>query len=172
MGGADLVILCFFLCIACYHDYRRGRIPNWLVLAGLSVGLLRAFYLGGPQAAVGFIIQGCVVILVFYPLFSIGTFGAGDLKLFGVCCGYLPQDRILSFLFFALLFAAVHSFIRFTRREDCIERFTYFFSYLKEVADSGEWKLYWRDRNEMKKASVCLAGPILLSMIMYMGGLY
>ena len=148
-----MVILCFFLCIACYHDYRRGRIPNWLVLAGLSVGLLRAFYLGGPQAAVGFIIQGCVVILVFYPLFSIGTFGAGDLKLFGVCCGY-------------------HSFIRFTRREDCIERFTYFFSYLKEVADSGEWKLYWHDRNEMKKASVCLAGPILLSMIMYMGGLY
>lgn len=128
--------------------------------------------MGRVEGVCCFLMHFVMVILFFYPLFRIGTIGAGDLKLFGVCCGFLPQDRILVFLFFALLFAAVHAFIRFTRREDVVERFSYFFSYLKEVADSGEWKLYWRDREEKKKASICLAGPILLSFVMYMGGLY
>lgn len=167
-----MLVLCLFLGIACYYDYRWGRIPNWLVMISFSIGILRSAYMSGAGGMLRFLIQGSIVILFFYPLFAIGTFGAGDLKLFGVCCGFLPEDHILSFLFFALLFAAVHSFIRFTRREDCIERFLYFISYVKEVADSGRWKLYWHDREEMKSASVCLAGPILLSMIMYVGGLY
>lgn len=167
-----MVILCVLLCVACFFDYRQSRIPNWLVIISLSAGAARALYLEGLAGVISFFLQGGMVVLAFYPLFRIGTMGAGDLKLFGVCCGYLPEDRILSFLFFSLLYAAVHSFIRFTRREDCLERFSYFFSYLREVADSGEWKLYWHDREERKRAGICMAGPILLSMIMFMGGLY
>ena len=167
-----MIVLCIFLCCACYYDYRRGKIPNWLVLAALVYGLARAVLQEGIEGLGTFLLQGAAVVFFFYPLFRIGTMGAGDLKLFGVCCGFLPAEGILYFLFFALLFAAVHSFIRFTRREDVIERFSYLFSYLKEVADSGEWKLYWHDHEERKRGSVCMAGPILLSMIMYMGGLF
>ena len=167
-----MIVLCIFLCIACYYDYRKGKIPNPLVLIALMTGIIRQFYVSGLIGCLSFIAHAVIVILCFYPLFRIGTIGAGDLKLFGICCGVLPAECILSFLFFALLFAAVHSFICFTRREDVIERFSYLFSYLKEVADSGEWKLYWRDKEDRNGASVCLAGPILLSMIMYVGGLY
>lgn len=167
-----MIVLCVFLGIACYYDYRKGIIPNWLVLIALAAGIIRQFHMSGIIGCLGFLAHAVIVILCFYPLFRIGTIGAGDLKLFGICSGFLPDDRILYFLFFALLFAAVHSFICFTRREDVIERFTYLISYIKEVADSGEWKLYWRDQEAKKKAGVCLAGPILLSMIMYVGGLY
>ena len=167
-----MIILCFFLCLACYFDYQHHRIPNWLISFILTVGIARAFCQNGMLGDIVFLIQGTVVILCFFPLFRIGTMGAGDLKLFGVCCGFLPGDRILYFLFFTLFFAAVHSFIRFTRREDVIERFSYLWTYLCEVAGSGKWKAYWQDGEERQKAGICLAGPVLLSMIMYMGGLY
>lgn len=167
-----MIILCIILAITCYFDYRWGKIPNWLVGTALLAGMIRMALYDGLLGEFGFIFRAVTVILVFYPLFRIGTIGAGDLKLFGVCCGVLPKERVLYFLFFALLFAGVHSFICFTRREDVIERFSYLFAYIKEVAGSGKWMLYWRNEGDRKRASVCLAGPILLSMIMYVGGLY
>ena len=52
----------------------------------------------------------CNVLLTtvaFYLFFYIGAMGAGDVKLLGVCAGYFSGEKVLCFLFFALLFAAV-----------------------------------------------------------------
>jgi hypothetical protein len=43
---------------------------------------------------------------------------------------------------------------------------------VKEVADSGEWKLYFNDLQEKRDAGICMAGPILLSVLCYWGGFY
>ena len=121
---------------------------------------------------VQYVVFGSLMVFVLYPLFRFGTLGGGDVKLYGVCCGFFPEEKILSFLFFSLLFAALFSLIRFLRKADLKERLLYLFSYVKEVADSGEWKLYWNDVQEKRKAGICLAGPILLSVALYWGGLY
>ena len=52
----------------------------------------------------------CNVLLTtvaFYLFFYIGAMGAGDVKLLAVCAGYFSGEKVLCFLFFALLFAAV-----------------------------------------------------------------
>ncbi len=167
-----MVMLCIFLCIACYFDYRHSRIPNWLVAAALAVGVAEAFVRGGVLSVLYFLVSAVLTAALFYPLFRIGTLGAGDVKLFGVCAGYLPGEKILTFLFFALLFAAIHSLSRIAREPDPKERFLYFFDYLRDVAESGRWKLYFADKQEQRRSGVCLAGPILLSVLLYVGGMY
>lgn len=167
-----MVILCVFLCAACYFDYRHSRIPNWLTALSLAAGGTLSFWRGGILSLPEFLFRAALVAAFFYPLFKIGTLGAGDVKLFGVCAGYLPDDKVLYFLFFSLLFAAIHSLIRFFRKPDLKERFCYLFSYVCQVAESGRWTLYFADKQEQKKAGVCLAGPILLSVLIYLGGMY
>lgn len=164
--------LCIFLLFACGFDYCRRRIPNWLLALMLAVGMA----IGGRQAgAEGVLHFGCkmiVVILCLYPFFKTGTLGAGDVKLFGVCAGYLPGSKILYFLFFSLLLAAVISLLKILMEHNAKERLTYLTEYLLEVARRGQWQLYISDRKEMQQNSVCLAGPILGSVLMYIGGIF
>lgn len=167
-----ILLLCIFLCIACYFDYRFCRIPNWLVLLILMLGVARSAVTSGASATIQYVAVGLLILMVLFPLFRIGTIGGGDVKLYGVCCGFFPKEKILTFLFFSLLFAVIFSLIRFVRRRDLKERLSYLTSYVLGVADSGEWKFYWSDLQEKKKAGVCMAGPILISVLLFWGGIY
>lgn len=167
-----MTVLCIFLGAACYFDYRHSRIPNWLILLTLTVGFGNAYVSKSIPGILEYACVMAVIVLIFYPLFRIGTLGAGDVKLFGVCAGYLPADKILVFLFFSLLFAAASSLIRFMSEPDIKERFRYLFDYLYQVAESGRWQLYFADKQEQKRAGICLAGPILASILLYVGGIY
>lgn len=167
-----LLLLCVFLCIACYYDYRFCRIPNWLNALIFVLGVMQAALTGGIPAIIQYFGFGVLMMTALFPLFRIGTVGGGDVKLYGVCCGFFPKDKILWFLFFSLLFAVIFSLIRFARKRDLKERFSYLLSYVWGVADSGEWKFYWSDLQEKKKAGIRMAGPILVSVLLFWGGIY
>lgn len=127
--------------MACYYDYRWKRIPNLLVIVIGVIGTVRSF--------VGWDIGGCLfyigtaiaVIGLFYIFFQIGALGAGDVKLFGVCGGFFPSDKIIYFLFFSLFFAAIISILKI-----CIYK--------------------------QRKIGVCMAGPVLAGVLLYLGGVY
>ena len=143
-----------------------------LIVVTAFLGILRAWTMGENRAVVQYVMLASLMTLAFYPLFRIGTIGGGDVKLYAACGGFFPKDKILLFLFFSLLIAALFSLIRFLHKGDLKERFCYLISYAKEVADNGEWTFYWKDLQEKKKAGICLAGPILLSVLLYVGGFY
>ena len=165
-------VLCFFLLIACGFDYCRRRIPNWLLVlmlaAGMTIGGLRA----GREGVLYFGCKAILIMLFLYFFFKIGTLGAGDVKLYGICAGYFPGDKILYFLFFSLLIAATVSLIKILSERNAKERLGYLSEYLFEVAKSGHWQLYLTNRKEMRQNSICLAGPILGSVLMYIGGIF
>ncbi len=167
-----MAILCAFLVTACYYDYRSGRIPNWLAALLLAIGIAESFMDGGVLALTGFLISTLLVVLVLYPFFKIGCLGAGDVKLLGFCAGYFPTDKILLFLFFSLLIAAIISFIHLLKEHDFKERISYFGGYALDVLRSGHWKLYIEDGAEKRRSGICLSGPILCSVLMYWGGIY
>jgi len=76
--GAVLAVL---VAIAAFTDLRARRIPNWLAMAGICLGLcLNWFLYGNPglkNAGLGF----GVALIVYLPLFLIRGIGAGDVKL-------------------------------------------------------------------------------------------
>ena len=137
--------LCIFLLIACYYDYRYRKIPNILLLLLVVAGVTGSFLNRGISGLLSFMTAAVLLVVLLYPFFQMGALGAGDVKLFGVCSGFLSHDKILYFLFFSLLIAAMLSLIKlFTKRN--IE--------------------------EYRKTEIPLAGPILASVLLHIGGVY
>ncbi len=166
-----MAVLCIFLLIACYYDYRYRRVPNWLMCGILTVGVARCIVMQ-DKAIFFFFLNMIFLICLLYPFFRLGTLGAGDVKLFGVCGGYLTSDRILYFLFFSLLIAAIFSLIKLVTQRNIKERFLYIGDYLWDVVRTGRWRLYMDNEKERYRAGIPLSGPILCSVILYMGGVY
>lgn len=68
-------------CLGAGWDFFTRRIPNWLTLSGILIGLILQAWLGGlhglGQGALGVL----VAFVLYYPLFFFGIMGGGDVKL-------------------------------------------------------------------------------------------
>lgn len=171
-GDGIIGIVCVFLLIACWFDYRRGKIPNYLVAIMVVTGLIRCWLTGGGASVPVFLLIEAGVMLCLYPLFKIGALGAGDVKLFGACAGYFPVVKVFSFLFCSLLVAAMISLVKLLMERNVKERLCYFADYILEVVHSGCWSLYMENERDYRKAGICLSGPALCSVLLYLGGVY
>lgn len=137
----------------------------------MLAGFCRSYGKGGAGAVLLFLLVTAVVVISMYCFFQIGALGAGDVKLFGVCAGYFPEDKVLSFLFFSLLAAAVISLIKLLLEHNLCKRFCYLKEYITRVCESGCLCLYM-EKEECSKAGICLAGPVLCSVLLHVGGVY
>ena len=172
-----MLVLCGLLLIACVYDYTFRRIPNYLLVGIFIAGIVNCFYQTGDIwlgffQVVHYLVAAMIVTLCFFPVYRIGALGAGDVKLFAVCAGFFSDGCILYFLFSSLLVSAIFILVRFMVVGDMKERFHYLFQYTADVVLNGGWKLYINDKEEKKKCSICLAGPILCSVLMHLGGVY
>ncbi len=83
------------LSLAVWFDVKSSRIPNALVVSGLSLGLLISLMDGGMgwrQA----ITAAIVGLAVFLPLYLLRILGAGDVKLLAVVGSFVGYPAILS----------------------------------------------------------------------------
>ena len=110
--------------------------------------------------------------MAFYLFFYIGAMGAGDVKLLGACAGFFPAGRVLYFLFFALLFAAIFALCKMYRAHNLWERLCYLGEYVWDVVRCGQWRVYFAEDRVSEAAGICMAGPILCSVLLYVGGIY
>ncbi len=167
-----LKALVFMLVVACCCDYWKGKIPNLLLILMLLVGCGQQIADSGAIEGAIFGAESVCVMLLLYPLFKIGAIGAGDVKLYGICAGYLPFHKFLFFFFLSLLIAAIFSLIKMIRESNAMERIYYFCDYVLHVLRTGKIQLYIENEKERKAVSICLAGPILGSVLLYIGGVY
>lgn len=162
--------LCVFLLIACVCDYREYRIPNSLTGLMAVQGLICRLWNEGAVGIILWLGGAAMVMALLYPLFKIGCLGAGDVKLFGVTAGYLPFKKILLFLFFSLLIAATISLVKMWKENSFSRRIRHLSGYLGELLKNGQWRLY--SEKESDRTVICLAGPIFIGILLYLGGIY
>lgn len=81
---------------------QTGKIPNWLILFGLTVGIWMTDHF------IQNILLVLLIILIFFPLFCIGAIGAGDVKAIAVLCFYLQAEQLISAIFYALILGAAY----------------------------------------------------------------
>lgn len=167
-----MAALCIMLTAACGYDYKRKRIPNYLIALMAVLGVGYRFWESGIDGALSYFGEAALIICLLYPFFKIGSIGAGDVKLFGVTAGYLPFSRILTFLFISLLISAMISLFKMWKESNIRERIRYLSAYLADVARSGCWRLYLEDLREKQEVGICLSGPVLISILLYWGGVY
>lgn len=167
-----MAILCVLLTVACGCDYRKGKIPNGLLLLMLLFGVGWRFGREGPGGLLCCLGQMLCIICVTYPFFKISALGAGDVKLFGVTAGFLPFQKLFSFLFVSMLVAAMISLCKLIKNKNLKERLRFFLCYLLEVAQSGRWLPYRQKPQEESRQGICMSGPVLAGVLLYLGGIY
>ena len=167
-----MVVLCAILGIVCIFDYTRGKIPNFFPVGLALWGMFGRYQRAGLGGFGQYFLVMVVVLLVLYPFFRIGGLGAGDVKLLSVCAGYFPVSKIIMFLFLSVLISAVFSVIPLLKEGNVKERAVYFCSYCAAVVRSGRWQLYLPGKDGRKLHGVCMSGPVLCSVLLYMGGVY
>lgn len=111
-------------------------------------------------------------MVLFYFFFWIGAMGAGDVKMLGVCAGFFPGNKILYFLFFSLVIAAVVALCKMYLERNIRERLYYLGTYFWDVFRCGRWRLYFAGERQCAGTGICMAGPVFCSALMYMGGMY
>ena len=92
------IALPFILAFACYGEIRERRIPNWLTLGGIvlgiGAGLIEGDLEGLKDSALGLAIAGGM----FLPFCLLGVVGGGDMKLMaavGAIVGWPMVLRVL-----------------------------------------------------------------------------
>lgn len=169
-----LIVLVLVLFFAAILDFYRGKIPNILVLAGCCYGMIRLVYY---QDIFSHILGIVFPAIVLFPLYKIGTVGAGDIKLFSMMGFYLSFMENLYCIFIAFVLGAIVSAISCIRYENFLERMTYLFSYLKECFFTGHFRYYYLDSKGKQvshsvesKSKIHLAIPIFISALLHIGG--
>lgn len=166
-----MAALCAMLMAACWYDYRKKKIPNLLIIAVLVFGVGWRLWREGMIGSLFYLGQAAAVMIPMYFLFQIGVIGAGDVKLFGVTAGFLPFNKLFLFLFVSLLIAAMLSLIKLAKHKDLVKRMCHLFHYLADAMRNG-WSLYPESGMELPEAGICLSGPILVGLLLYLGGVY
>jgi len=105
-----VILLLGLLGIAVASDLRRHRIPNFLVLLGLVLGLASQAYSAGLSGAGDGVLGLLTGFAIFLPLYILGGMAAGDVKLMAMVGSFMtPYDAMWS-AFFSLLAGSLCGF--------------------------------------------------------------
>lgn len=102
MGGALLLAV-----IAGWTDYLKRRIPNWLTVPGLLVGIGLNLALGGVVGLKISLLGAGLGLLLLLPFVLLHSLGAGDWKLAGALGAFVGAGRLIDLLLASLFVAGV-----------------------------------------------------------------
>lgn len=109
MTGADsmlsLLVLAALLTVGVYVELKENRIPNWLTLTGMTLGLLIG-YLHGTAAfwsSLGGLAIGFGFLFIFYVF---GGVGGGDVKLMGAAGALMGAELVKPAVFYTAVLGA------------------------------------------------------------------
>ncbi len=92
---------------AAVYDFQYRRIPNWLAVTGLVVGLALNSLLGGLSGLSTALLGFGLAVLIYFPLYLLRGMGAGDVKLMAACGAILgPKPWIVLLVLTTLSSAA------------------------------------------------------------------
>jgi prepilin peptidase CpaA len=108
--GADLkaVILALAVLLAAiagWTDYRSRRIPNWLTVPGLFVGIAANTLVGGWQGLKTSLLGAGLALLLLLPLVILRSLGAGDWKLAGALGAFVGPGVMFNLLLASIFVA-------------------------------------------------------------------
>ena len=90
-----------------WTDWRSRRIPNWLTVPGLFIGIAANALAGGWGGAKDSLLGAGLGLALLLPLVLIRSLGGGDWKLVGALGAFLGWQRLIAVLLSTVLVAAV-----------------------------------------------------------------
>jgi prepilin peptidase CpaA len=90
-----------------WTDWRYRRIPNWLTIPGLMLGVAVNSLVWGWPGAKTSLLGAILGLALLLPFVMVRSLGAGDWKLVGALGAFLGPQHLLAVLFGAILVAGV-----------------------------------------------------------------
>ncbi|HBE86675.1 MAG TPA: prepilin peptidase [Lachnoclostridium sp.] len=138
------VILLLILGAGAFYDVREHRIPNWLVLSGIVLGIL--LEIPGSKNPFGgllFLLRLVIVTGIFFLLFLCRMIGAGDIKLTALICGFLGLKAGALAVGLGFLIGAVWSFFKMAGSGSFFVRLSCLLAYIRHVFQTGKLTTYY-----------------------------
>jgi len=102
LAGAVVLAL-----IACWTDLRSRRIPNWLTVPALLVGVVANAVLGGLEGLKTSLLGALVGLGLLLPFVLLRSLGAGDWKLAGALGAFAGPSLLVDLLLLSVFVAGV-----------------------------------------------------------------
>jgi prepilin peptidase CpaA len=94
-----------------WTDWRSRRIPNWLTVPGLALGIAINSVVGGWAGAKSSVLGALLGLALLLPFVLIKSLGAGDWKLVGALGAFLGPERLMAVLLGAVLVAGAMALV-------------------------------------------------------------
>jgi prepilin peptidase CpaA len=101
------VLAGIFAAIAGFTDWRWRRIPNWLTVPGLILGIVANAATDGWAGAKTALLGAGLGLALLLPLVMVRSLGAGDWKLTGALGAFLGPQRLIAVLLGTILVAGL-----------------------------------------------------------------
>ena len=102
--GALILTLPAFLALAAgWTDWRSRRIPNWLTVPGLLLGIAANSWLRGWSGTRDSLLGAALGLALLLPFVLMRSLGAGDWKFVGALGAFLGPQNLLTVLLLGIL---------------------------------------------------------------------
>lgn len=106
------MVLIVLLLAAAVFDVLYRRIPNWLTVSGVVLGIAMNTILGSPDAGLAFSLVGLAVAFgVYVALYALRAMGAGDVKLMAAVGALVGWERWFGIFFVTALIGGIMALI-------------------------------------------------------------
>jgi prepilin peptidase CpaA len=100
-----------------WTDWRSRRIPNWLTIPGLFIGIAANSYLHGWPGAKASLLGAGLGLALLLPFVLIRSLGAGDWKFVGALGAFLGPQSLLTVLLLGILVNGLMAAIMVIRKK-------------------------------------------------------
>jgi prepilin peptidase CpaA len=97
------ILPALFALAAGWTDWRSRRIPNWLTVAGLLLGIAANSWLRGWPGAKDSLLGAALGLALLLPFVLIRSLGAGDWKFAGALGAFLGPQNLMTVLLLGIL---------------------------------------------------------------------
>ncbi|MCM1494813.1 MAG: A24 family peptidase [Bacteroides sp.] len=115
--------------MAVVFDLRSYRIPNLLIVIGLTVGISWSFYNAGWNGLLESVAGIGLPVVVLFLLHQLRMLGAGDIKLFSVIGGFVGHP-VWGILLYSFIAGGILAAIQMLYHRILVSRMKSFWSYI------------------------------------------
>ena len=112
-GAVAGAVFALLLVAVCVSDLRTRRIPNWLVLVILGLGLANAAAVSGWSGLVRAVAGVSVGLILWLPFHLFRMMGAGDVKFFAAACAWFGPATAVRASLLSAIFGGVLAILWF-----------------------------------------------------------
>ena len=169
-----MYLVSLILLLALVSDLLTSKIPNELFAFGFITSQIWCLYTGSVYSALEALASGMLVALILFPMFAIGSLGAGDIKIIMLLPAYTNLKNVFYIVFLSFLIAAVYGVIKLWHSKNLTKSIRHFFHYIELIKQNSEIARYEEfeigESIILAENKIHMMVPISLSAFWILGG--